>query len=404
MEEEIDITEIIKQQNVPLFKAKKFFNHFREVLMENHQKNDKLIKIYKITQKKYNFIKSKQSNYWKIIKESLFSNSQSLYFESSLLEYKYLKFFAFKILKYLAQISTKYSISIDILKQKYVLLCADKLQINLINNEQKQNLNESINQINLQKNQKFLTPVERISDNEKKHNRLLKIRFGQKLKLTDTKIKKFSMKKNKENRNNNNNEKLLNNLDYELLKLNTMLPKDTVDDFIGEIDIDTLFKKSRDISFKYMLLTKKNKIFETYINKNKNFTIDANNIESEMNYNNIYYILHKNQNQKKENSKTQICINDNFPSIKKNCIGNKSENKNSNINTCRENYGHKRLSIIKKENKKKLFNNVKMMYNTDRKTKITSTLNRNRVAKNWKNLFGNMIPKKYFIIGNDLFY
>ena len=239
---------VIKLSNIKIFKSEHYFQYFKSIftlLQPVSVKNvNTKIKLFNI-EDKYSIIKKNKINYWNLFYKFLSTPSDT---EFPKIIDKYLQSYAKNILKKLIQLSTKYTLDINKLKQEYLAFCQKK--ISPTNRKRSIFFSPKKNLLILGRKNKLIKNRQIIIDNIAKNNYTPKPR---------------------------------NSIEKVLYKIKHKAFKEIVNEYIGNINAESLFK--RKIEIQCMYSRKFSPKFDKYRNKlyikNKckipDFTNDENN-------------------------------------------------------------------------------------------------------------------------------
>ena len=387
---------IFEKSNIRIFKNKKYFTRFKNLLLTISPLPDKPIltklKIYNNLKLKYSIIKKNNSplNYWNIFYGSFIKGKK----DSSIIKEKYLQFYSRYIQKKLTQLESQYSIELNILKQEYITYCQKK-----INPKFKKSLKIT---------EPELSPKNNILSNEdiEKNKAINKTRNN----ITENNITKNIFRSLNPR----------NSIVKELYNLTNKSSRGVVDEYIGNINVDNIIKRKVDIQVSYVKkFGQKPKQKDNYIFTNKFKFKTPSRRTNYLNFNNYNKFLKKPQklhinkniisNYKSKEDISKTIYNNTDESKTCNSLNNKKSN---TINNSRR-YGYK-MNI---KNKKKTFCNTispikKCTINKKFIQRVWLALpllkGKNKLLiyddKKDKYCQNNIINKKYYINCNDLFY
>ena len=389
---------IFEKSNIKVFKNKKYFTRFKNILFTISPAPIKpiqeKIKIYYNFKLKYSIIKENvpRLNYWNVFYES-FIKSQN---DSSIIKEKYLHFYSKYILRRLTQLESRYSIELDILKQEYIIYCYKK-----INPKKKKSLKITENNI---------SPKNSILPTEDKEIRII-----------------FNSTRN--NITENNNKKInncwtlnpRNSIEKELYNLKSRSSKEVVDEYIGNTNVDNILSRKVDIQLSYVKnFGQKSKQKDKFIYSDRfKFQTPSKKINY-LNFNNYNKVLRRSENvYSNRNIISNYKIKDEdtkdvyYNNIDENKVYNRPPNKKSttinnprrhcyktNIKIKNNTYFNSISPIKKSINNKKFFQRVWLSLPL-LKGNNNLLIYDDKKGKYYQN---DIINKKYYINCNDLFY
>ena len=356
---------LITISNIKIFKSEHYFQYSKNILtllQPINLINDK-IKIYNLDLE-YSITKRIKINYWNLIYKYLLTSSDT---ELSTIIDKYLQSYAKNIYKKLIQLSSKYKLDIDKLKQEYLNLCQIKIS---------SKFKKSI----------FLSPERNLLILNKK-NKTLK---SHKIFANDITKKYYTPKPT-------------NSIERELYKIKHKAFKEIISEYIGNVNVGSLLKRKEEIQCMYFrkfgpkFEEYKNKLF--YKSKYKNDYLANNNSNQKTIKRNDF----KNIKVLKLNNCTNFKSSDNI--FENACFSEFNSNKRSNLRS-KNNKLDKNITFIPNKILKK-----SMSYNNKYNKKVCFSMPLLKEKFGINNRYGingykpkNIINKKYFINSKDFFY